>query len=111
MQPALDLVLDIGKGSIEYETAKSRNDLSSNRKINQKQKRKTSFIAKYGDIPPLSSIILVVRKWRFRSQKTQSEFIESLKNLDQHVYLKKIMQSLIDAAKTSKYFFDVSPAF
>ncbi|CAH8454540.1 unnamed protein product [Schistosoma haematobium] len=99
--PALDLVLDIGKGSIEYETAKSRNDLSSNRKINQKQKRKTSFIAKYGDIPPLSSIILVVRKWRFRSQKTQSEFIESLKNLDQHVYLKKIMQSLIDAAKTT----------
>ncbi|CAH8470934.1 unnamed protein product [Schistosoma bovis] len=99
--PALDLVLDIGKGSIEYETAKSRNDLSSNRKINQKQKRKTSFIAKYGDIPPLSSIILVVRKWRFRSQKTQSEFIESLKNLDQHVYLKKNMQSLIDAAKTT----------
>ncbi|CAH8470503.1 unnamed protein product [Schistosoma rodhaini] len=99
--PALDLVLDIGKGSIEYETAKSRNDLSSNRKINQKKKRKTSFVAKYGDIPPLSSIILVARKLRFRSQKTQSEFIESLKNLDQHVYLKKAVHSLIDAAKTT----------
>ncbi|CAH8461522.1 unnamed protein product [Schistosoma rodhaini] len=99
--PALDLVLDIGKGSIEYETAKSRNDLSSNRKINQKKKRKTSFVAKYGDIPPLSSIILVARKLRFRSQKTQSEFIESLKNLDQHVYLKKTVHSLIDAAKTT----------
>ncbi|CAI2725068.1 unnamed protein product [Schistosoma spindalis] len=99
--PALDLVLDIGKGSIEYEAAKSRNDSSSSRKINQKQKRKTSFIAKYGDIPPLSSIIHVVKKWRFRSQKTQSEFIESLKNLDQHVYLKKIMHSLMDAAKTT----------
>ncbi|CAH8448274.1 unnamed protein product [Schistosoma turkestanicum] len=99
---ALDLVLDIGKESIEYETAKSRNELSSNdKKVNQHKKVKTSFIAKYGDIPPLSSILHVVKKWRFRSQKTQSEFIESLKDLGKHAYLKKVMHSVIDGAKTT----------
>ncbi|KAK4472607.1 hypothetical protein MN116_003844 [Schistosoma mekongi] len=98
---ALDIVLDISKGSIEFEAAKSRNELGSNKKVNQKQKTKTSFIVKYGDLPPLANIIQVVKKWRFRSQKTQSEFVESLKDSSQHTYIQKLMQSLIDAAKTT----------
>ncbi|KAH8852757.1 DNA polymerase phi subunit [Schistosoma japonicum] len=98
---ALDIVLDISKSSIKFEAAKSRNELGSNKKANQKQKTKTSFIAKYGDVPPLENIIQVVKRWRFRSQKTQFEFVESLKDSSQHMYIQKLMQSLIDAAKTA----------
>ncbi|CAH8486723.1 unnamed protein product [Heterobilharzia americana] len=96
----LQLVIDIGKGSIEYEMAKSRSVSGSDKLIvNQKEKRKTRFIAHYGDVPPLSRIVHTVKKCHFRSQRTQSEFIESLKSTDQQAHLQKIMKSFVDDTK------------
>nr|CAH8833231.1 unnamed protein product [Trichobilharzia regenti] len=105
--PTLDLIIDISKGSIEYEMAKSRSDSSTTSEksiVNQKQgKKKTSFIARYGDVPPLSRISHAVQKCHFRSQRTQSELVECLKDSGQQMHLQKLIKSFIDDAKLKEH--------